>query len=60
LGQEFSGYVASSTRHGRIDACLGGLYELAAADGGRTGLNTHPEFGARVAAKIAELTGLSS
>jgi len=29
------------------------------ADGGRTGLNTHPEFGARVAAKIAELTGLS-
>ena len=35
-----------------------GLCELAA--GGTavgTGLNTHPEFGARVAAEIAELTG---
>jgi fumarate hydratase class II len=37
---------------------LGGLYELAA--GGTavgTGLNTHPEFGERVAAAIAQLTG---
>ena len=61
LGQEFSGYVAQlDADMARIDACLGGLYELAA--GGTavgTGLNTHPEFGARVAAKIAELTGLS-
>jgi len=61
LGQEFSGYVAQlDADTARIDACLGGLYELAA--GGTavgTGLNTHPEFGARVAAKIAELTGLS-
>ena len=60
LGQEFSGYVAQLDADlVRIDQTLPGLYELAA--GGTavgTGLNTHPEFGERVAAKIAELTGL--
>ncbi|HVX22978.1 MAG TPA: class II fumarate hydratase [Acidimicrobiales bacterium] len=60
LGQELSGYVAQLDADlGRIDQTLPGLYELAA--GGTavgTGLNTHPEFGDRVAAKIAELTGL--
>jgi fumarate hydratase class II len=60
LGQEFSGYVAQLDADlERIDQTLGGLYELAA--GGTavgTGLNTHPEFGVRVAGKIAELTGL--
>ena len=60
LGQELSGYVAQlDAALVRIDQSLGGLMELAA--GGTavgTGLNTHPEFGERVAAAIAELTGL--
>ena len=60
LGQEFSGYVAQLDADlQRLDHCLAGLYELAL--GGTavgTGLNTHPEFGDRVAAHIAELTGL--
>ncbi len=60
LGQEFSGYVAQLDADlERVRQTLPGLYELAA--GGTavgTGLNTHPEFGVRVAAKIAELTGL--
>jgi fumarate hydratase class II len=58
LGQEFSGYVAQLDADlARLDLTLGGLYELAA--GGTavgTGLNTHPEFGVRVAAAIAALT----
>ena len=60
LGQEFSGYVAQLDADlRRIGSTLDDLYELAA--GGTavgTGLNTHPEFGTRVAAAIAELTGL--
>ncbi len=60
LGQELSGYVAQLDADlVRIEQSLGGLLELAA--GGTavgTGLNTHPEFGERVAAAIAELTGL--
>jgi len=43
----------------RIELTLPGLYELAA--GGTavgTGLNTHPEFGDRVARQIADATGL--
>ncbi len=59
LGQEFSGYVAQLDADlDRLRLVLGGLYELAA--GGTavgTGLNTHPEFGERVAAAIAALTG---
>jgi len=59
LGQEFSGYVAQLDADlERLRQVLGALYELAA--GGTavgTGLNTHAEFGERVAAKIAELTG---
>jgi fumarate hydratase class II len=60
LGQEFSGYVTQLDR--AIHACreaLNPLYDLAI--GGTavgTGLNAHPEFGERVARKIAELTGL--
>jgi fumarate hydratase, class II len=60
LGQEFSGYVAQlahAQRH--IEAALPHVYEL--AQGGTavgTGLNAHPEFGARVAAEIAGETGL--
>ena len=60
LGQEFSGYVAQlSADIERIELTLPGLDELAA--GGTavgTGLNTHPEFGERVAQKIADMTGL--
>jgi len=60
LGQEFSGYVAQLDADlERIQAALPGLYELAI--GGTavgTGLNTHPEFAERVAAQIADLTGL--
>jgi len=60
LGQEFSGYVAQLDADlKRIDACLPDLYELAL--GGTavgTGLNAHVEFGARVAAHIAQITGL--
>jgi fumarate hydratase class II len=59
LGQEFSGYVAQlDSDLERLSLVLGGLYELAA--GGTavgTGLNTHPEFGVRVAGEIAQLTG---
>src|SRR5690348_6875004 len=60
LGQEFSGYVTQLDR--ATAACkkaLDPLYDLAI--GGTavgTGLNAHPEFGTRVAAKLAELTGL--
>jgi fumarate hydratase class II len=60
LGQEISGYVAQLDADlKRIEGVLADLYELAA--GGTavgTGLNTHPEFGTRVAEAIAELTGL--
>ena len=60
VGQEFSAYVTQLDDDlRRLEQVLPGLYELAA--GGTavgTGLNTHPEFGQRVAAKIAELTGL--
>ena len=60
LGQEFSGYVAQLDGDIiRIEATLPGLYEIAL--GGTavgTGLNSHPEFAERVAARIADLTGL--
>jgi fumarate hydratase class II len=60
LGQELSGYVAQLDADlSRLELSQHGLYELAA--GGTavgTGLNTHPEFGQRVAGIIAELTGL--
>jgi fumarate hydratase class II len=60
LGQEFSGYVAQLDIARRaIDAALNPVYALAV--GGTavgTGLNTHPSFGARVAAELARQTGL--
>ena len=60
LGHEFSGYVAQLA-HAQlhIEAALPHVLEL--AQGGTavgTGLNTHPEFGAKVAAEIAAATGL--
>ena len=59
LGQEFSGY-ASQVRHSirRIEAALEDLRELPL--GGTavgTGINAHPEFAARVIARLSELTG---
>ncbi|HEV7616942.1 MAG TPA: class II fumarate hydratase [Burkholderiaceae bacterium] len=60
LGQEFSGYVAQLDHaEAIICAALGPLSELAA--GGTavgTGLNTHAEFGDRVAAELAAASGL--
>ena len=60
LEQEFSGYVAQLDHaQAFIRAALAPLCELAA--GGTavgTGLNTHAEFGARVAAELARTTGL--
>jgi fumarate hydratase class II len=60
LGQEFSGYVAQ-LQHAEalIGASLSSLYPLAV--GGTavgTGLNTHPEFGSRVAAELSTQTRL--
>lgn len=59
LGQEFSGY-ATQLEYAiqRIENTLPRLYELAL--GGTavgTGINSHPEFAAKVAKQIAELTG---
>ncbi len=60
VGQEFSGWVALLDRDiDRLRRALDGLYDLAI--GGTavgTGLNAHPEFAERTAAKIAELTDL--
>jgi len=60
LGQEFSGYVAQlEFCESLIAAALPPLYQLAV--GGTavgTGLNTHAEFGARVAAALAHDCGL--
>ena len=60
LGQEFSGYAAQLLHaETALTVNLPPLFELAA--GGTavgTGLNTHPEFGARVAAELHERSGL--
>ena len=61
LGQEFGGYAAQ-VREGtaRVEATLGRLGKIPL--GGTavgTGLNTHPEFAARVRARLAADTGLA-
>src|SRR5919202_2108821 len=60
VGQEMGGWASLLERDvERLRQVLPGLYELAI--GGTavgTGLNSHPEFAERAAAKIAELTGL--
>jgi fumarate hydratase, class II len=61
LGQEFGGYAAQ-VREGRarVEGSLGRLGQVPL--GGTavgTGLNTHPEFGARVRARLIEETGLA-
>ena len=60
LGQEFSGYAAQ-VGHGirRVQAVFADLEELPL--GGTavgTGLNAHPEFGARTIAAVADATGI--
>jgi fumarate hydratase class II len=60
LGQEFSGYAAQ-VENGILRSQLGlkQLYPL--AQGGTavgTGMNSHPQFAARIAKRIARLTGL--
>jgi fumarate hydratase, class II len=59
VGQEISGWSSLIERDlDRIRQTISGLFDLAI--GGTavgTGLNTHPEFAQRTAAKIAELTG---
>ena len=60
VGQEFGGWASLIKRDiERLNLVLPGLLDLAI--GGTavgTGLNAHPEFATRAAAKIAELTGL--
>ncbi len=60
LGQEFGGY-ASQISHGirRVEGVRAHLAELAI--GGTavgTGINTHPDFGARMASGLSELLGV--
>ncbi|MDO8462339.1 MAG: class II fumarate hydratase [Deltaproteobacteria bacterium] len=61
LGQEFSGYATQIKKGSeRIRQALEGLLELAI--GGTavgTGINSHPEFAAKVCAKLKEKTSLS-
>lgn len=61
LGQEFSGYAAQiALARERIEAVLPRLYELAL--GGTavgTGINTHPEFGKRIAQALAQETKIA-
>jgi fumarate hydratase class II len=61
LGQEMSGWVAQlALAEQGVRASVAGLLELAVgATAVGTGLNTHPEFGQRVAARLARDTGLS-
>ncbi len=60
LGQEFSGYAAQlQSSRTRLVEALTWLWPLAI--GGTavgTGLNTHPQFGARVCAELARVHGL--
>ncbi len=60
VGDEFSGYAQQLTNAlARVEAALPRLCELAL--GGTavgTGLNAHPEFAERAAARIAAITGL--
>lgn len=60
FGQEMGGWASLLDRDiTRIEIARDGLYDLAI--GGTavgTGLNSHPEFAERTAARIAELTGL--
>ena len=60
LGQKFGGYAHQMAKGiARVEACLPDIYEL--AQGGTavgTGLNTRKGFAEKVAAEIANITGL--
>ena len=60
LGQEFLGYAGQIERgRKRVEQALAELTEIAL--GGTavgTGINTHPEFAKRTAARLAKMTGL--
>jgi len=60
LGQQFSGYAAQvRNSHQRVEKAIKALCPLAI--GGTavgTGINTHPEFGRRVAAELSNQTGI--
>ncbi len=60
LGQEFAGYARQmAMARARVERVLDGLLELPI--GGTavgTGINTHPEFGRRVASRLAETLDL--
>ncbi len=59
LGQEFSGYAARVARRPQAQSCAASLVELdigVTALG--TGMNTHPDFAQRMAAKLGQATGL--
>ncbi|RNC81583.1 MAG: class II fumarate hydratase [Phycisphaera sp.] len=60
LGQVFSGFASQMTHaRGRAERALDTLSELAL--GGTavgTGINTHPEFGRRVAEEVSKTTGI--
>jgi fumarate hydratase, class II len=61
LSQELGGW-ASQIAHGieRLEAALPRVAQLAqGATAVGTGINAHPEFGARIAAKLAEMSGAS-
>jgi len=61
LGQEFSGFV-SQIEHGIGHLASAGDHLRELAMGGTavgTGINTHPEFGSRIAERISEITGLA-
>jgi len=61
LGQEISGWARQvEMGMARLESCLPRITEL--AQGGTavgTGLNTHPEFGARMAAALSDIYGIS-
>jgi fumarate hydratase class II len=60
IGQEMGGWASLLERDiARLKQSLDGVYDLAIGGSAvGTGLNTHPEFAARAAKKIADLTGL--
>ena len=61
LGQEFGGYAAQVRQgHARVEATLErvGQIPLGGTATG-TGLNTHPEFAARVRTRLSDATGLA-
>jgi aspartate ammonia-lyase len=59
LGQEFGGYAQAIAKGAqRLDAARGALYELGIGGSATgTGLNTHPEYRARMVAELERLTG---